>query len=138
MSAEIKELSPKAVWGYFYELTQIPRPTWHMEAVTRYVYEFGKGLGLETLQDTVGNVIIRKPATSGLEGRKTVTLQAHLDMVPQKNSSVKHDFLTDPIDAYVDGEWVKARGTTLGADNGMGAALIMAVLADNNLKTWSY
>lgn len=134
MSAEIKELSPKAVWGYFYELTQIPRPTWHMEAVTRYVYEFGKGLGLETLQDTVGNVIIRKPATPGLEGRKTVTLQAHLDMVPQKNSSVKHDFLTDPIDAYVDGEWVKARGTTLGADNGMGAALIMAVLADNNLK----
>ena len=80
MSAEIKELSPKAVWGYFYELTQIPRPTWHMEAVTRYVYEFGKGLGLETLQDTVGNVIIRKPATPGLEGRKTVTLQAHLDM----------------------------------------------------------
>lgn len=134
MSAEIKELSPKAVWGYFYELTQIPRPTGHMKAVTRYVYEFGKGLGLETLQDTAGNVIIRKPASLGLENRKTVTLQAHLDMVPQGNSSVKHNFLTDPIDAYVDGEWVKAHGTTLGADDGIGVALIMAVLADSDLK----
>lgn len=134
MSAEIKELSPKAVWGYFYELTQIPRPTGHMTEVTRYVYQFGKELGLETLQDAVGNVIIRKPATPGLEGRKTVTLQAHLDMVPQKNASVKHDFLTDPIDARVDGEWVKAQGTTLGADDGMGVALIMAVLADKTLK----
>ncbi len=134
MSAEIKKLSPTAVWGYFYELTQIPRPTGHMEAVTHFVKEFGNNLGLETLQDQVGNIIIRKPATPGREGKKTVTLQAHLDMVPQKNTSVKHDFLTDPIDAHVDGEWVKARGTTLGADNGIGASLAMAVLADKEIQ----
>ncbi|RHJ90887.1 aminoacyl-histidine dipeptidase [Parabacteroides bouchesdurhonensis] len=134
MSAEIKNLSPKPVWDYFYNLTQIPRPTGHMEAVTRYVATFGKELGLETLQDEVGNVLIRKPATPGREGHKTVTLQSHLDMVPQKNSSVKHDFLTDPIDAYIDGDWVKARETTLGADNGIGAAFAMAVLADNTLQ----
>lgn len=134
MSAEIKDLSPKHVWGYFYSLTQIPRPTGHMEAVTQFVESFGKGLGLETLRDEVGNVLIRKPATPGMEGHKTVTLQAHLDMVPQKNASVKHDFLMDPIDAYVDGDWVTARGTTLGADNGIGASLAMAVLSDTTLK----
>lgn len=134
MSAEIKDLSPKRVWGYFYDLTQIPRPTGQMEAVTRYVMDFGKSLGLETLQDEVGNVLIRKPATPGMEGRKTVVLQSHLDMVPQKNSAVKHDFSTDPIDAYIDGDWVTAQDTTLGADNGIGAALAMAVMADNSLK----
>ncbi len=133
MSAEIKNLSPQSVWGYFYDFTQIPRPTGQMEAVTRFVVAFGKGLGLETLQDEVGNVLIRKPAYPGKEGAKTVTLQAHLDMVPQKNASVKHDFLVDPIDAYIDGDWVKARETTLGADNGIGAAFAMAVLADKNL-----
>ncbi|WP_099464092.1 aminoacyl-histidine dipeptidase [Parabacteroides provencensis] len=134
MSAEIKNLLPKHVWGYFYDLTQIPRPTGHMEAVTRYVVEFGKSLGLETLQDEVGNVLIRKPATPGREGHKTVTLQAHLDMVPQKNASVKHNFITDPIDAYIDGDWVKAHETTLGADNGIGASFAMAALADNSLQ----
>jgi len=132
--SEIKDLSPRSVWGYFYDLTQIPRPTGQMEAVTRYVSDFGKNLGLETLQDEVGNVLIRKPATSGMENSKTVILQSHLDMVPQKNSYVKHDFSTDPIDAYVDGDWVTARDTTLGADNGIGVALAMAVLADNTLK----
>ena len=134
MSAEIKDLSPKHVWGYFYELTRIPRPTGHMEAVTRFMTAFGEGLGLETLQDEVGNVLIRKPATPGMEGRKTVTLQAHLDMVPQKNASTRHDFEKDPIDAYIDGEWVTARDTTLGADDGMGVALAMAVLADKSLR----
>ena len=134
MSAEIKALSPKHVWGYFYELTRIPRPTGHMEAVTRFMTAFGEGLGLETLQDEVGNVLIRKPATPGMEGRKTVTLQAHLDMVPQKNASTRHDFEKDPIDAYIDGEWVTARDTTLGADDGMGVALAMAVLADKSLR----
>lgn len=134
MSAEIKELSPKAVWNYFYELTQIPRPTGHTAAVAQFVAEFGKNLGLETIVDKTGNVLIRKPATPGRENRKTVTLQAHLDMVPQKNSSINHNFLTDPIDAYIDGEWVKAHETTLGADNGIGAALSMAVLADNSLE----
>lgn len=134
MSAEIKNLSPQHVWGYFYDLTQIPRPTGHMEAVTRFIVAFGKGLGLETLQDEAGNILIRKSATPGMEGRKTVTMQSHLDMVPQKNSSVKHDFATDPIDAYIDGDWVTARDTTLGADNGIGAALAMAILADKSLK----
>ncbi len=133
MSTEIKELSPKPVWGYFYDLTQIPRPTGQMEEVARYVVAFGKGLGLETLQDEVGNVLIRKPATPGMEGRKTVVLQSHLDMVPQKNSSVQHNFATDPIDAYIEGEWVTARDTTLGADNGIGVAFAMAALADTTL-----
>lgn len=122
------------MWGYFYELTQIPRPTGHVEAASRHIVAFGKRLGLETLQDKTGNVLIRKPATPGMEGRKTVTLQAHLDMVPQKNSSVGHDFLTDPIDAWIDGDWVRARETTLGADNGIGVSLAMAVLADDSLK----
>ena len=134
MSAEIKNLSPQPVWGYFYDLTQIPRPTGHMEAVTRFMVAFGNELGLETLQDEVGNVLIRKPAYPGMEDHKTVIMQSHLDMVPQKNSSIKHDFLTDPIDAYIDGDWVTARDTTLGADNGMGVAYAMAVLADKNLK----
>lgn len=133
MSAEIKELSPKQVWNYFYDLTQIPRPTGQMEAVTRYVIAFGNQLGLETRQDEVGNVVIRKPGTPGMEGRKTVVLQSHLDMVPQKNSSIKHDFSKDPIDAYVEGDWVTARDTTLGADNGIGVALAMAVLADKEM-----
>ncbi len=134
MSAEIKSLSPELVWGYFYDLTQIPRPTGHMDAVTRYVAETGQRLGLETLRDEVGNVLIRKPATPGMENHKTVTLQAHLDMVAQKNASVNHNFLTDPIDAYVDGDWVKARGTTLGADNGIGASFALAALTDKTLK----
>lgn len=134
MSAEIKNLSPKPVWGYFYDLTQIPRPTGHMEAVTRYVADCGRQLGLETLRDEAGNVLIRKPASAGLEERKTITLQAHLDMVPQKNASVQHNFLTDPIDARVEGDWVKANGTTLGADNGIGASLALAVLADKELR----
>ncbi|MDH6535178.1 aminoacyl-histidine dipeptidase [Parabacteroides sp. 52] len=134
MSAEIKDLSPKHVWGYFYDLTQIPRPTGQMQAVTAYVIAFGEKLGLETKQDETGNVLIRKPATPGMEGRKTIVLQSHLDMVPQKNSHVKHDFTTDPIDAYIEEGWVTARDTTLGADNGIGAALSMAVLADNTLR----
>ncbi|MDR2389480.1 MAG: aminoacyl-histidine dipeptidase [Tannerellaceae bacterium] len=134
MSAEIRNLAPKHVWNYFYELTQIPRPTGHMEAVTLYVAGFGKKLGLETWRDEVGNVLIRKPATPGKETFPTVILQSHLDMVPQKSLSASHNFLTDPIDAYIDGDWVKAHDTTLGADNGIGAALAMAVLADTTLK----
>ncbi|MDR1919997.1 MAG: aminoacyl-histidine dipeptidase [Tannerellaceae bacterium] len=134
MSAEIKNLTPKHVWNYFYEFTQIPRPTGQMEAVTRFVADFGKKLGLETLQDEAGNVLIRKPATPGKEASPGLILQSHLDMVPQKNLSVNHDFLTDPIDAYIEGDWVRARETTLGADNGIGAALAMAVLSDASLK----
>ena len=134
MAAEIKTLTPQSVWGYFYELTQIPRPTGQMEAVIRFMVDFGKSLNFDTQQDEVGNVIIRKPATPGFEDRDIVVLQSHLDMVPQKNNNVTHDFLKDPIDAYIDGDWVKARGTTLGADNGIGVAMTMAVLADNTIK----
>jgi len=132
MSTEIKTLRPQPVWSYFYDLTQIPRPTGHMDEVTKYVMDCGRALGLETKQDAVGNVLICKPAAKGYEQRPVVVMQAHLDMVPQNN--IPHDFVNDPIDAYIDGEWVKARQTTLGADNGIGVALIMAVLADKDLK----
>ena len=134
MAAEIKTLAPQAVWSFFYDLTQIPRPTGHTKASEEYVLALAKRLGLEALHDATGNVLVRKPASPGLEGRPTVTLQAHLDMVPQKNSHIEHDFTKDPIDAYIDGEWVTARDTTLGADNGIGAAYAMAVLADPTLK----
>lgn len=134
MSEEIRKLKPADVWEHFYAITQVPRPSKHEERVTAFMVEFGKKLGLETIADKVGNVLIRKPATPGYEDRKIIVLQAHLDMVPQKNSDKHHDFLTDPIDAYVDGEWVRARGTTLGADNGMGVAAAMGVLASKTLK----
>lgn len=133
MSKEILNLSPKNVWKHFYELTQIPRPTGQIEEVSNFVAKFGNDLGLETKQDAVKNVLITKPASAGMENAPTVILQAHLDMVPQANSSVKHDFTKDPIDAYIDGDVVKARSTTLGADNGIGAAAIMAVLEDETL-----
>ena len=111
MAAEIKTLAPQAVWSFFYDLTQIPRPTGHTKASEEYVLALAKRLGLEALHDATGNVLVRKPASPGLEGRPTVTLQAHLDMVPQKNSHIEHDFTKDPIDAYIDGEWVTARDT---------------------------
>lgn len=134
MSQSITQLSPQAVWGYFHELTQIPRPTGHAHKAAEYVRQFGLNLGLETTMDEVGNVVIRKPATPGFENRPMVTLQGHIDMVPQKNSDVKHDFLTDPIQTIIDGEWVRANNTTLGADNGIGVAMAMAILSDNTLK----
>lgn len=130
----ILELAPRNVWKHFYALTRIPRPSGHMEQITGYLVSFGKGLGLESFADEAGNVIIRKPATPGMEDRKGVILQAHMDMVPQKNNDTVHDFTKDPIDAYVDGDWLKARGTTLGADDGLGVAAIMAVLEADNLK----
>ena len=134
MATEIKSLEPQSVWGYFYELTQIPRPTGHTEAVTRYLVDFGRQLNLETKQDEVGNVLIRKPASKGFENRKGVVLQSHVDMVGQNNSDVVHDFAKDPLKPYIDGDWVKAQGTTLGADNGIGVAYAMAILADNSLQ----
>ena len=129
MAQEIKKIEPKAVWENFYALTQVPRPSKHEEKIQEFMVKYGKSLGLVTEKDTTGNVVIRKPATPGMENRKGIVLQGHLDMVPQKNSDTKHDFEKDPIDAWIDGEWVKARGTTLGADNGMGVAAAMAVLA---------
>lgn len=134
MAKEIVNLKPESVWKHFYELTQIPRPTGHTKAVEKYVVDFAKSLNLDVKQDKVGNVLITKAASKGMENAPTIILQAHLDMVPQKNSSTKHDFLKDPIDAYIDGNKVKARSTTLGADNGIGAAAILAIMEDNSLK----
>ncbi len=130
----ILDLAPQNVWKHFHSLTQIPRPSGHMERVTEFLLNFGKNLGLESFTDDAGNVIIRKPATPGMENRKGVILQAHMDMVPQKNNDTVHDFVNDPIETYVDGEWLKAKGTTLGADNGLGVAAIMAVFEDDSVK----
>jgi dipeptidase D len=134
MSRDIRELEPKDVWHYFYEITQIPHPSKHEGRIVDFMVKFGKDLGLETIVDAVGNVIIRKPATLGCENKKGIVLQGHLDMVPQANNDTKHNFLEDPIDTYIDGDWVTAQGTTLGADNGMGVAAIMAVLASDKIK----
>ncbi len=131
--SNIANLEPARVWKHFYALTQIPRPSKHEEKAQEFIIAFGKNLGLETIVDETGNVIIRKPATKGMDNCKGVILQGHLDMVPQKNSDTQHDFEKDPIDAYVDGEWVKAKGTTLGADNGIGVAAAMAVLEATDL-----
>jgi dipeptidase D len=133
MSAEIRNLEPKELWEYFYQLTQIPRPSKHEAKAIEFTKNFGESLGLETIVDHVGNVIIRKPATPGYENRKGVIFQGHLDMVPQANSDSTHDFAKDPIDAYIDGEWVTARGTTLGSDNGIGVATAMAILASKDI-----
>lgn len=133
MSNEIRNLEPQAVWEYFYQLTQVPRPSKHEARIQDFMVKFGNDLGLETIKDEVGNIIIRKPATAGMEDRKAVVLQGHLDMVPQANSDKKHDFAADPIEAYIDGDWVTAQGTTLGADNGMGVAAAMAVLASKDM-----
>lgn len=133
MSNEIVNLEPKAVWKNFYSLTQVPRPSKHEEKIQDFMLQFGDGLGLETFRDKVGNIIIRKPATPGLEDRKGIILQSHLDMVPQKNTATNHDFETDPILTVIDGEWVKAKGTTLGSDNGIGVAAIMTILASKDI-----
>lgn len=133
-SNDIRQLQPKAVWQNFYNLCQVPHPSGKRKEVGEFVMEFGKALGLETLQDETGNVLIRKPAYLGMENHDGVILQAHLDMVPQKNNDTVFDFEKDAIRAYIDGEWVTADGTTLGADNGIGVAAAMAVLADKSLK----
>lgn len=134
MSNQILNLKPEAVWKNFYSLTQIPRPSKKEAKIIEFMKNFGESLGLETIVDGVGNVIIRKPATPGMENRKGVVLQSHLDMVPQKNSDKVHDFEKDPIETEIDGDWVRANGTTLGADNGMGVAAIMTVLEAKDLQ----
>ncbi|MEI6890081.1 MAG: aminoacyl-histidine dipeptidase [Bacteroidota bacterium] len=134
MSKDILNLEPALLWKNFYSLTQIPRPSKHEDKVRDFLVQFGKNLGLETIVDEVGNVIIRKPATPGMENRKGVVLQGHMDMVPQKNSDTKHDFEKDPIETYIDNGWVKARGTTLGADNGLGVAASLAVLEAKDIQ----
>ena len=131
---EIQNLNPQCVWKNFYALTQVPRPSGHLEKVQQFLLDFAKQAGVEAFKDAADNIVMRKPAFPGMENRKGVILQAHMDMVPQKTPESKHNFETDPIEPYVDGEWVKARGTTLGADNGLGVASIMAVMEDKTLK----
>ena len=134
MKSEIETLQPEAVWRHFSAICKIPRPSGHLEKITQYILDFGKNLGLETVLDKAGNVLIRKPATPGMENRKPVVLQGHMDMVPQKNADKVHNFETDPITSYIDGEWVTANGTTLGADNGIGISSILAILESETLK----
>lgn len=131
----MKNLQPKSLWENFHSLTQIPRPSGKKEEISAFLANYGRSLGLETIVDEIGNVIIRKPASAGYENHPGVILQGHMDMVPQKNSDKVFDFEKDPIEAYVEenGEWVTANGTTLGADNGIGVATAMAILADKNV-----
>jgi dipeptidase D len=133
MSQEIRNLEPKAVWNKFADLNAVPRPSKKEERVIEFMKDFGTNLGLETFEDEIRNVIIRKPATAGMENRKALVLQGHLDMVHQKNADTVFDFDTQGIDMYVDGDWVRARGTTLGADNGLGVATIMAILESTDI-----
>ncbi|WP_269225014.1 aminoacyl-histidine dipeptidase [Flavobacterium eburneipallidum] len=133
MSQEIRNLEPKALWNKFADLNAVPRPSKKEEKVIEFIKKFGNSLGLETFEDEIRNVIIRKPATVGMENRKAVVLQGHLDMVHQKNADTVFDFETQGIDMYVDGDWVRARGTTLGADNGLGVAAMMAILESKDI-----
>ncbi len=130
---DIQSLEPRTVWKYFAELNAVPRPSKREERVIAFMLDFGRALGLDTVEDKVGNVIIRKPATAGMESRKTVVLQSHLDMVHQKNNTTDFNFEEQGIEMFVDGDWVRAKGTTLGADNGMGVAAIMAILASDDI-----
>jgi dipeptidase D len=130
----IRKLAPEEIWNHFEDLNAIPRPSKKEERVRAFMKSFGENLGLETLEDSIGNIIIKKPATSGYEDRKTVILQAHLDMVHQKNNATNFDFSTEGIRSKIEGDWVTAEGTTLGADNGMGVAAAMAILSADNLK----
>jgi dipeptidase D len=134
MSKSITSLEPKELWSHFAEVNAVPRPSKKEERIIEFMMQFGKNLGLETTKDEVGNVIIRKPASKGMEDRQTIVLQSHLDMVHQKNANTKFDFNSQGIEMIVDGDWVKANGTTLGADNGIGVASIMTVLASSTIE----
>ena len=131
---DIRNLKPECVWRNFHALTQVPRPSGHREQVQQFLLDFAKKADVEAFQDPAGNIVMRKPATPGMENRKPVILQAHMDMVPQKTKESTHNFETDPIETWIDGEWVKAKGTTLGADDGLGIAAIMAVMEAKDLK----
>ncbi|HHN5634317.1 cytosol nonspecific dipeptidase [Enterobacter hormaechei] len=132
--SELSQLSPQPLWDIFAKICSIPHPSYHEEQLAEHIMGWAKEKGLHAERDQVGNILIRKPATAGMENRKPVVLQAHLDMVPQKNNDTVHDFTKDPIQPYIDGKWVKARGTTLGADNGIGMASALAVLADDSVE----
>lgn len=130
----IKDLKPSIIWDYFYEITQIPRPSKKEDKIIAYLLSFAQKHNLEVKKDNIGNVVITKPATKGKESLPTVILQGHVDMVCEKNKGTEHNFETDPIQTYIDGDWVKAKGTTLGADNGMGVAAALAILASNDIE----
>lgn len=130
---EVKDLKPQLIWQCFDEITKVPRPSCHEEKIREYLLEFANKRGIKAKTDEVGNVVMYKPATPGKEKAPVVVLQAHMDMVAEKNGDVDHDFLKDPICTYIDGDWVKANGTTLGADNGIGMAAALAVMADDSL-----
>lgn len=130
---QLSSLSPQHLWSFFEQICAIPHPSKHEAALSAWIVNWAQGEGLTVKQDGAGNIFIKKPATAGMENRKGVVLQAHIDMVPQANSDTTHDFTQDPIQAYVDGEWVTAKGTTLGADNGIGMAACLAVLADKTI-----
>lgn len=132
--SEIANLQPQAIWRNFDLLTQVPRPSGHLEKVQKFLLDWAASKGVEAFKDEAGNIIMRKPASAGMENRKMVTLQGHMDMVPQKAKDSTHNFETDPIETYIDGDWVKAKGTTLGSDDGMAVATIMAVMEDDTLK----
>lgn len=134
MNEEIRALEPKVLWNKFADLNAVPRPSKKEERVIEFIKNFGNNLNLRTEVDSVGNVVIYKPATKGMESRKKIVLQAHLDMVHQKNNDTDFDFDTQGIDMYVDGDWVKAKGTTLGADNGLGVATMMAILESDSIE----
>lgn len=132
--SEIKNLKPACIWKNFYALTQVPRPSGHLEKIQQFLLDFAAQVGVEAFKDSAGNIVMRKPATPGMENHKGVILQAHMDMVPQKSKDSAHNFETDPIETYIDGDWVRARNTTLGADDGLGVAAIMAVMEAKDLK----
>ena len=134
MDSPIRKLQPVSIWNHFSDLNAVPRPSKKEKRIIDFMVNFGKKLMLETIVDEVGNVIIKKPATKGFENKKTVVMQSHLDMVHQKNSETVFDFETQGINMFIDGDWVTADGTTLGADNGLGVAAIMAVLSSNTIE----
>ncbi|EHD20368.1 MULTISPECIES: beta-Ala-His dipeptidase [Brenneria] len=132
--SELSQLTPQPLWDIFAKICSIPHPSYHEEALAAHILAWAQEKGIYAERDRVGNILLRKAATAGMENLKPVVLQAHLDMVPQKNNDTVHDFTKDPIQPYIDGEWVKARGTTLGADNGIGMASALAVLSDSGVK----
>ena len=131
--SEIRNLNPECIWRNFDALTQVPRPSGHLEKVQQFLLDFATRVGVEAFKDAAGNIVMRKSASPGMENRKGIILQGHMDMVPQKTKESTHNFETDPIETYIDCDWVRAKGTTLGSDNGMGVAAIMAVMEDKTL-----
>jgi dipeptidase D len=132
--SSIKDLEPKCIWRNFYALTQVPRPSGHLDKIQAFLLSWAKEAGVEAFKDNAGNIVMRKPATPGMENRKTCVMQGHMDMVPQKVKESAHNFETDPIETFIDGDWVKAKGTTLGSDDGMGVATAMAVMESKTLR----